>query len=118
MNKNLDLEYKHEWLQKMADVCEASSTIDSTLFDKYEVKRGLRDLNGQGVLTGLTEISEIRSYTVIDHDMVPCEGNCIIRELISKRLSMDFCRKNVSAMKKWYIFCSLVNCRQRASWRI
>ena len=52
MNKNLDLEYKHEWLQKMADVCEASSTIDSTLFDKYEVKRGLRDLNGQGVLTG------------------------------------------------------------------
>ena len=40
MNKNLDLEYKHEWLQKMADVCEASSTIDSTLFDKYEVKRG------------------------------------------------------------------------------
>ena len=44
MNKNLDLEYKHEWLQKMADVCEASSTIDSTLFDKYEVKRGLRDL--------------------------------------------------------------------------
>ena len=74
MNKNLDLEYKHEWLQKMADVCEASSTIDSTLFDKYEVKRGLRDLNGQGVLTGLTEISEIRSYTVVDHDMVPCEG--------------------------------------------
>ena len=74
MNKNLDLEYKHEWLQKMADVCEASSTIDSTLFDKYEVKRGLRDLNGQGVLTGLTEISEICSYTVIDHDMVPCEG--------------------------------------------
>ena len=74
MNKNLDLEYKHEWLQKMADVWEASSTIDSTLFDKYEVKRGLRDLNGQGVLTGLTEISEIRSYTVIDHDMVPCEG--------------------------------------------
>ena len=40
MNKNLDLEYKHEWLQKMADVCEASSTIDSTLFDKYEVAPG------------------------------------------------------------------------------
>ena len=58
----------------MADVCEASSTIDSTLFDKYEVKRGLRDLNGQGVLTGLTEVSEIRSYTVVDHEMVPCEG--------------------------------------------
>ena len=74
MDNNLDLGYRHDWIQKMADVCEASSTIDSTLFDKYEVKRGLRDLNGQGVLTGLTEVSEIRSYTVVDHEMVPCEG--------------------------------------------
>lgn len=73
-SKHLDAEYKSSWLHKMAAVCEESSTIDSTLFEKYEVKRGLRDLNGQGVLTGLTEISEIRSYTVIDHEMVPCEG--------------------------------------------
>lgn len=74
MSNNLDAGYRSDWLHKMATVCEASSTIDSTLFEKYEVKRGLRDLNGQGVLTGLTEISEIRSYTVVDHDMVPCEG--------------------------------------------
>ncbi len=74
MNKNLDLEYRNDWIRKMASTCEASCTIDSTLFDKYKVKRGLRDLNGQGVLTGLTEVSEIRSYMVIDHDMVPCEG--------------------------------------------
>ena len=40
MDNNLDLGYRHDWIQKMADVCEASSTIDSTLFDKYEVKRG------------------------------------------------------------------------------
>lgn len=74
MGSNLNLEYRRDWIRKMAGVCEASSTIDSTLFDKYEVKRGLRDLNGQGVLTGLTEVSEIRSYTVVDHDLVPCEG--------------------------------------------
>ena len=74
MDSNLDLKYSRDWIRKMAAECEASSTIDSTLFDKYEVKRGLRDLNGQGVLTGLTEVSEIRSYTVVDHDMVPCEG--------------------------------------------
>ena len=74
MSKNLDAGYRSDWLHKMAAVCEASSTIDSTLFEKYKVKRGLRDLDGQGVLTGLTEISEIRSYTVVDHDLVPCEG--------------------------------------------
>lgn len=56
MSNNLNAGYRNEWLHKMASVCEASSTIDSTLYEKYEVKRGLRDLNGRGVLTGLTEI--------------------------------------------------------------
>ncbi len=74
MSDNLNAEYNNEWLHKMASVCEESSTIDSTLFEKYEVKRGLRDINGQGVLTGLTEISEIRSYTVVDREMIACDG--------------------------------------------
>ena len=74
MSKQLNAEYNNDWLHKMAMRCEETSTIDSSLFSKYEVKRGLRDLNGQGVLTGLTEISEIRSYTVVDREMIPCEG--------------------------------------------
>ena len=71
---NLNAEYGSDWIAKMASVCEESSTIDSTLFGKYEVKRGLRDLNGQGVLTGLTEISEIRSRKMEDDEWVPCDG--------------------------------------------
>lgn len=74
MSNNLDAGYKKEWLHKMAAVCEESSTIDSTLFSKYDVKRGLRDVNGQGVLTGLTEISEIRSKMMVNDEMVPCDG--------------------------------------------
>lgn len=74
MSNNLDAGNKNDWLHKMASVCEASSTIDSTLFERYEVKRGLRDLNGRGVLTGLTEISEIQSSTIEDGVSVPCDG--------------------------------------------
>ena len=74
MSNNLNAGYRSDWLHKMASVCEASSTIDSTLFEKYEVKRGLRDLNGRGVLTGLTEVSEIQSSTVVDGALVPCDG--------------------------------------------
>lgn len=74
MSNNLDAGYRSDWLHKMATVCEESSTIDSTLFSKYEVKRGLRDLNGQGVLTGLTEVSEIRSKKMVNDEMVPCDG--------------------------------------------
>ena len=46
----------------LAKKCEQVNQIDSELYTKYEVKRGLRDLNGKGVLTGLTDISEICSY--------------------------------------------------------
>lgn len=73
-NKHLDTESNKEWIKKMAMVCKENSTIDTELYTKYEVKRGLRDLSGQGVLTGLTEISEVRSYTLVDRDLVPCEG--------------------------------------------
>lgn len=74
MSSNLDAGYRDNWIQKMAMVCEESSTIDSTLYAKYDVKRGLRDLNGEGVLTGLTEVSEIRSKKMVDDEMVPCDG--------------------------------------------
>lgn len=74
IEKRLDDSYRSDWLRKMAAVSEASATIDSTLFSKYEVKRGLRDIDGKGVLTGLTEISEIVAYTVVDREMVPCDG--------------------------------------------
>ena len=60
-------------------LCDASSQIDPQLYGKYEVKRGLRDINGQGVLAGLTDISEIRSYTIVDHDMIPCDGELYYR---------------------------------------
>lgn len=59
---------------QLSDRCRQNMKIDPELYSKYEVKRGLRDISGQGVLTGLTEISEIRSYTMVDRDMIPMEG--------------------------------------------
>lgn len=71
-------------VQEFAKICRRNAVIDTDLYSKYDVKRGLRDVSGKGVLTGLTEVSEIRSYTIVDHDMIPCEGNFIFRELISR----------------------------------
>ncbi|WP_310601805.1 citrate/2-methylcitrate synthase [Anaerosporobacter sp.] len=61
-------------VKELAELCKKNSKIDPELYGKYEVKRGLRDVSGKGVLTGLTEISEIVSYTIVDSDLVPCEG--------------------------------------------
>ena len=51
-----------------------NSSIDPDDYVKYDVKRGLRDLNGKGVLAGLTEISDIVAKKIVDGKEVPCEG--------------------------------------------
>ncbi len=71
-------------------LCEKANRIDSDLYGKYDVKRGLRDLNGQGVLAGLTEISEIISCSIVDHDTVPCDGRLYYRGINVEDLAAGF----------------------------
>lgn len=61
-------------IKGLSDLCLENLRIDTDLYTKYEVKRGLRDINGKGVLAGLTDVSKIQSYVVEDNDMIPCEG--------------------------------------------
>ena len=67
-------------VEKLALKCQENSSIDKNLYDKYEVKRGLRDLNGKGVLTGLTEISEVKASEVDENGVShPCDGKLYYR---------------------------------------
>ena len=66
-------------IEALAGLAVKNGNIDPELYTKYEVKRGLRDINGKGVLAGLTEISEIVSYIVEDSEMIPCEGRLYYR---------------------------------------
>ena len=52
-------------IEKLAKIC-AANEIEPDLYSQYDVKRGLRDLNGKGVLTGLTRISEINATKTAD----------------------------------------------------
>ncbi len=49
--------------------------IDPNLYEEYDVKRGLRDSNGKGVLTGLTEVSDVCGFDVINGRKIPAEGS-------------------------------------------
>ena len=62
------------------------SSIDPDDYVKYDVKRGLRDLNGKGVLAGLTEISDIVAKKIVDGKEVPCEGELYYRGINVERL--------------------------------
>jgi len=64
---------------KLSKLCKENNQQDPELYTKYEVKRGLRDLNGKGVLTGLTNISEICSSEMVDGVSVPCDGKLYYR---------------------------------------
>ncbi|NLT48449.1 MAG: citrate/2-methylcitrate synthase [Clostridiales bacterium] len=64
---------------ELAELCRQKSTIDPEYYGKFEVKRGLRDINGKGVLTGLTEISEIQAFAKEGDQLIPAEGKLFYR---------------------------------------
>lgn len=66
-------------IRRLADQCISDGAIDPELYTRHQVNRGLRDLQGRGVLAGLTEISEIQSSQKINGESVPCEGKLFYR---------------------------------------
>lgn len=77
-------------ITELAKLCVKTDRIDPSLYEKYDVKRGLRDLNGKGVVTGLTEISEICASKVVDGKEVPCSGELFYRGYNIKSLVNGF----------------------------
>ncbi|MBU5472646.1 citrate/2-methylcitrate synthase [Roseburia sp. MSJ-14] len=63
----------------LAELSRQAATINPELFTTYDVKRGLRDLNGKGVLVGLTEISDVCSTKMVDGKSVPAPGELYYR---------------------------------------
>jgi citrate synthase len=61
-------------LDKLADYCMNSGQFDQDLYTEYDVKRGLRDSNGKGILTGLTEISDVVAFESVHGRKMPIDG--------------------------------------------
>ncbi len=66
-------------LRRLSSLSQECAMIDPDLYGKYDVKRGLRDINGKGVLVGLTEISEVCSTKEVDGRSVPADGELFYR---------------------------------------
>ena len=77
-------------IEELALKCVTNNSIDKELYTKYEVKRGLRDLNGKGVLAGLTNVSDVCASKIVDGVSVPCEGNLYYRGYNIKDLVKGF----------------------------
>ncbi len=75
---------------RLANLSKEAGVIEQELFTKYEVKRGLRDLNGKGVLAGLTNISDVRASKMVKGESVPIHGELYYRGYNVKDLVKGF----------------------------
>ena len=73
------MENLEKYSEKQAQLCIKYGEVDSELYNIYGVKRGLRDINGQGVVTGLTNISKITAFKTENGEKIPCDGELLYR---------------------------------------
>lgn len=78
-----------EYAKQKEEICRKNDNISPRLYEEYGVNRGLRDENGNGVLTGLTNISKIVSSRVVDGKKMPCDGELWYRGYRVEKLIDD-----------------------------
>ena len=85
-------------IERLTEACKDHTTMDISLYGKYDVKRGLRDKDGNGVLAGITNISRIDAFEMRDGVKTPCDGKLwyrgyhvydLIRGLRGKRYGFE-----------------------------
>lgn len=101
LNKKEEMTMKNSYSQitpyvkSLADISVKNNTIKPQMYIEHSVKRGLRDLDGKGVVTGLTEISSIiAKKTLADGTQVPCDGELRYRGINIKDLVNGFYNDN------------------------
>ena len=76
-------------IMELTKIASKSDIINPKLYEKYDVKRGLRDINGNGVVCGLTEISEIVAFGKdADGNKIPADGELYYRGISIRDLGM------------------------------
>lgn len=91
------------YAQKKAEICKENDYIAPILYKEYDVNLGLRDVNGKGVLTGLTNISKIVSKKNEDGKTVPCEGELWYRGYQVKNLIANLGERELGFEKIAYL---------------
>lgn len=105
---------------RLAGMAQGADFIAPELFTKYEVKRGLRDINGKGVLAGLTNISDVRATEMVDGVSVPAHGKLFYRGYNVQDLVDGFSNDNRFGFEEityLLLFSRLPNAKELADFR-
>ena len=94
-------------IESLTGICKEHTSLDLSLYQKYDVKRGLRDINGKGVLAGLTQVSNVCAVKVVDG-----------KEAMTLRsLPEDLLKMTDTVSRRLPISCCLANFPMRRSFR-
>lgn len=102
---------KKEYLiYKLSEAAREACKIDNELFPMYNVKRGLRNEDGSGVLVGLTQVGNVVGYERLpEGGLKAIPGKLFYRGYDVEDLAHDFIKENGSVLRKWLIYYFLVN---------
>ena len=104
---------KKEYLiYKLSEEMKEATRIDNELFPKFDVKRGLRNEDGTGVLVGLTKIGNVVGYERIPGGgLKPIPGKLFYRGYDVEDISHAIIKEKRLVLKKWLTCCFPDVCR-------
>ncbi|KMQ50645.1 Citrate synthase [Chitinispirillum alkaliphilum] len=84
-------QFERQYLSKLCEIASGQNCIDPEMYCKYNVKRGLRNEDGTGVLVGLTHIGDVHGYIIDEGEKTPVEGRLRYRGINIKDI-INGCR--------------------------
>jgi len=94
----------NNYFTKLEESVRASCQIENGLFEEYEVKRGLRNKDGTGVLVGLTNIGDVVGYKKENGKVIAIPGKLLYRGIDIEDITKDFRKRIVMVLTKRFIF--------------
>ena len=89
-----------EQVENLAKLCKANPTFSEEVYREKQVKRGLRDIDGTGVIAGLTDISDVIAKKVVDGEKVPCPGELYYRSINVKDIIAGYDDESCSGFEE------------------
>lgn len=105
------------YIRELADLSDERNHIRPEMYAKYDVKRGLRDLDGKGVVAGLTEVSHIKAKELDESGReIPCDGELFYRGVNVRSITHGFLSEDRHGFEETAYLLLFPNCRRRANW--
>jgi hypothetical protein len=102
--------YSQEFIQSLCDEFRKNNYIEPFNYEKYNVKRGLRNADGTGVMAGVTRIGSVEGYVLRDGERVPQPGSSYTGALTSTTSLTDSRLKTASVLKRPFTCCFSARC--------